>query len=95
MREFRNTPRTSSKKHGAAFIGGQEIECSVRDLSASGARLIFRQPTFLPKTFRLRFDSEDQRVTVIWQRGLQAGVHFQAPIRAPAAARPRRLLTWG
>jgi len=95
MREFRNTPRSSSKKQGKAFISGQEIECSVRDSSATGARLGFRHPTFLPKTFRLRFDGEDQRVTVIWQRGLQAGVRFQSPIRAPAAAKPRKLLTWG
>ena len=46
-------------------------------------------PLFLPKSFRLRFGGNDQRVSVVWQRGLLAGVRFQTPIRLPAAKKKR------
>jgi hypothetical protein len=82
MQEDRNAPRTATKTQGTAILGDQRrLDCAIRDLSATGAKLSFRQPTFLPKTFRLSFDSEDQRVSVVWQRGLHAGVRFQTPIR--------------
>lgn len=92
MSESRSAPRTSAKKLGTAIIGGRaEISCTIRDLSATGARLSFMHPTFLPRTFRLRFDQEDQRVTVMWQAGVLAGVRFQTPLRHLA---PRRKRVW-
>lgn len=82
MAESRRAPRRSTKRNGKALLGDRtELTCTIRDLSQSGARLAFQHPTFLPRTFRLRFDEEDQRVTVMWRRGLYAGVRFQTPLR--------------
>lgn len=94
MPDYRRAPRKDTKQTGKLVLHGRpEIDCTIRDLSASGARLSFRHPIFLPRTFRLRFGVEDQRVTVIWQGGLFAGVRFQSPI-ASAAPRKKRSLSW-
>jgi hypothetical protein len=90
MAEFRNAPRSGTKQKGMAVVGGgAAIDCTIRDLSATGARLMFQHPTFLPRTFRLRFADHDQRVTVMWRRGLAAGVRFQASIRTNTATKRR------
>ena len=92
MAESRNAPRSSTKQKGTAIVsGGTEIACTIRDVSATGARLSFQNPTFLPRTFRLKFDDHDQRVTVMWRRGLFAGVRFTSPIRTNA---PRKRRSW-
>lgn len=88
----RNAPRTSTRQKGTAIVsGGSEIACTVRDVSATGARLSFQHPTFLPRTFRLKFDDMDQRVTVMWRRGLFAGVRFANPIRTHV---PKKRRSW-
>ena len=70
-----------AKQPGKAVISGRnEVECTIRDLSSLGARLKFSHPTFLPRQFRLVFDDSDQKVTVIWQAGVVAGVRFQTPL---------------
>src|SRR5689334_18534172 len=85
MRDNRNAPRTTSKQPASAILGDRsEVECTLRDLSSTGARLAFRHPIFLPKAFRLKFGGYDERVSVVWQRGLYAGVRFQSPIRLAA-----------
>jgi hypothetical protein len=92
MAESRNAPRRSTKQKGTAIIsGGTEIACTIRDLSDTGARLSFQNPTFLPRSFRLKFDDNDQRVTVMWRRGLYAGVRFASPIRTNV---PRKRRSW-
>jgi hypothetical protein len=95
MRDDRNAPRIFQKRRGTAVLGGgrPQLDCTIRDLSATGARLNFGHPTFLPKTFNLRFDSEDQRVTVMWQRGQYAGVRFQEPIKSLLPKR-KPLFAW-
>ena len=94
MPDKRDAPRATAKQQGKAVVGGRaDIECAIRDLSSTGAKLSFSNPTFLPKTFVLRFSGDDHRVTVKWQRGLQAGVRFQTPIRSPVPKK-RRLLAW-
>jgi hypothetical protein len=90
MAEARTAPRTTAKNRGTAIISGRtEIDCMIRDLSSHGARLSFLNPTILPRQFQLRFDDQDQRVTVIWQKGRLAGVKFQSPIRRPGAAQKK------
>lgn len=93
MRDERDAPRISQKKKGSAAFNGRHLDCSIRDLSATGARLNFGHPTFLPRIFNLRFDDQDQRVTVMWQRGQYAGVRFQTPIRSMLPKR-RPLFAW-
>jgi hypothetical protein len=91
MAEARNAPRAVTKQHGLAIVSGRsEIDCSIRDLSATGARLRFTNPTFLPRTFTLRLEDQDHKVTVMWQAGLMAGVRFQTPLRNLAAQKKKR-----
>jgi len=86
MPELRNAPRTAARQRGTVVVSGRaEIPCTIRDLSSLGARLGFMNPTILPRSFRLLFDGEDQRVTVMWQAGVLAGVRFHTAIgRLPA-----------
>jgi hypothetical protein len=94
MAESRNAPRATTKHQGKVVVGGRtDIECQIKDLSSTGAKISFSNPTFLPKVFTLKFDGEEHRVTVKWQRGLQAGVRFQTPIRSPVQKK-RGLLAW-
>ena len=65
------------------------MDCTVRDLSEDGARLVFGGATQLPKTFYLVLLSDNTRVppSCLWQRGLSAGIAFTGPARsAPSIA---------
>lgn len=61
------------------------INCIVRDMSDTGARLEFGGPTELPKEFRLLIVASHLLIPaeVAWQRGQAAGVHFTGPGRVP------------
>ena len=61
------------------------LDCTIRDVSDTGARLQFGGPTELPTEFRLLIVSSNQLVPaqLAWQRGLAAGVHFTGPGRDP------------
>lgn len=59
--------------------GAYSLDCSIRDLSALGARLGIRGATVLPKTFYLielrkgvAYDCE-----VVWRNATQTGVKFR------------------
>lgn len=64
------------------------VDCTIRDMSATGARLEFGGPTELPEELRLLVVSSNMLIPArrAWQRGLSAGVRFtgegrQAPPR--------------
>lgn len=95
MSDFRNAPRKSTRQKGTAIIGRKtEIACTIRDVSATGARLSFQNPTILPRTFRLRFDEHDQPVTLRWRSGLFAGVRFTSPVATRGDRTRRRSWLW-
>jgi hypothetical protein len=95
MPELRRAPRVTAKHHGIVSIAGRpDIACSVRNLSNSGAQLSFSNPVILPRIFTLKFDSTEQRVTVIWQSGKLAGVRFQAQLKGVGAGGRKRLWPW-
>jgi hypothetical protein len=96
MAEHRAAPRRATKEAGQAIISGRAaVDCVIRDISSTGARISFRQPTFLPRTFNLRLKEEgDQKVTVMWQGGLLAGVRFQNPLRTRQPPKKRSLFGW-
>jgi PilZ domain len=90
MAEKRKAPRAPAKQRGKALISGRsELSCTIRDLSPFGARISFMHPAFLPRTFRLVFDEQDQKVTVVWQAGVMAGVRFQTPLGRVAAPKKK------
>jgi hypothetical protein len=80
--EKRRFPRTRMLKAGKVILSEQStIDCTIRDFSPGGARLVFAAPTPLPKLFRLLIVATDNMVpaTLVWQKGLAAGVSFELP----------------
>jgi hypothetical protein len=64
------------------------IDCTIRDISKGGARLVFGDAFTLPQEFRLLLVSTNMIVPakLLWQRAKQAGVAFTGP-EEPAHAR--------
>ena len=83
--------------------GASSMDCLVRDLSASGARLALSETTTLPEVFDLYIPQKDRtyRSVLRWRREDGVGITFTetarrrsphpARRRAAAGARPRRL----
>ena len=75
--------------------GASSMDCLVRDLSASGARLACSESTTLPEVFELYIPQKEQtfRSTMRWRRADGIGITFAdrstrpapAPIPEPAA----------
>lgn len=84
MDDHRNTGRRRKLQGAKAILTKSTIvDCVIRDLSETGARLEFSGPTKLPPEFRLRvtMSGAEAPVELMWQRGLSAGVRFDAPPR--------------
>jgi hypothetical protein len=60
------------------------LDCTVRDMSEGGARLVFGSAFTLPKEFRLLMVQANTIVPVRlqWQRGTEVGVAFTGPHEA-------------
>ncbi len=61
------------------------IDCCVRDLSATGARIRCQDPAAVPNEFRLLIphDQTIRTVRVVWRREDYCGLHFTSPPKAP------------
>lgn len=67
--------------------GAASMDCIIRDLSESGARLELSETSALPEVFDLYVQTKDAtfRSTMCWRRGGEVGVTFEtASQRAPA-----------
>ena len=76
------------------FSGGHStMNCAVRDISETGAKLRFDTPKGPPDTFalRLELDGIEADCEVTWRRVLDVGVKFMAPPRAVAQTRKQTL----
>jgi PilZ domain len=63
------------------------VDCQVRDLSETGARLIVGDQTAVPNAFYflLTADNTIRDAKVVWRKELSIGIHFTSePRRAPA-----------
>jgi hypothetical protein len=79
MIEKRAAPRHRVFKHGTlAFGGGGAIDCMVRNISSSGARLDIATPVGLPPTFALviRTDRFMRHCRPVWGSDNRIGVAF-------------------
>lgn len=90
MNEQRASQRIRSYLKGViVHSGGQSrTECTVRDLSAEGARLEVSRAVTLPETFDLHVPQRAmvQKSQIIWRHGDEAGVHFRRdapPVPSP------------
>ncbi len=65
------------------------IDCCVRDISGTGARIRCADPQAVPEEFRLLIASDHtiRTAKVMWRRGEHCGVMFTGP---PRPAPPRK-----
>jgi len=79
MTERRIAQRQRVLKQGTlAFAGGGGIDCTVRNISASGARIDIADPTVLPQTFALVIKTDRFRRPChpVWSKDLRIGLAF-------------------
>lgn len=81
LNERRQDARLSAHRRGVIKFGpaGQEISCSVEDLTATGAGLQVASTFGLPRVFRLTIDGESaaKHCRVVWTDGKRVGVSFE------------------
>jgi hypothetical protein len=90
MSDKRTSPRLRSFLKGRVlFNGGQNsLDCLIRDMSSSGARLELSASVTLPDRFDLYLPHRDEtcKVYIHWRRGNQLGVafdHVETALAAP------------
>ncbi len=87
----RRATRRRTLKQATIAYGGRHltIECVVRDLSATGARLVVEHAASVPDTFELliELDGLEAQCEVIWRNRTTVGVRFE---QAPRHVEPRR-----
>jgi PilZ domain-containing protein len=77
VEERRSSPRTKTLKGAAIFWPtGGSVECIVRNLSKTGAKIEVHSP--VPGTFNLVFDCDQSRRScrVVWRKEPMKGVRF-------------------
>ncbi len=80
--EHRDVHRQRTLKRARVVLTDRStIDCTIRDISKGGARLVFADAFQLPETFRLIIvmSSTIVPVRLQWQRGVEAGVAFAGP----------------
>jgi PilZ domain len=75
---LRNAPRRRVLKTGLIELADTCIECTVRDLSGSGAALEVVTPLYIPDRFTLFIPSEQlkRKCRIAWRTGSRMGVTF-------------------
>jgi hypothetical protein len=77
--EHRTAQRHRTLKAGKIVLhhGSSVIDCTVRNISASGAAISVVNATTVPAEFNLQFDGENRPCTVTWRRLERMGVRFK------------------
>ncbi|WP_395688756.1 PilZ domain-containing protein [Aestuariivirga sp.] len=88
--ERRRSPRRRVLKRGKILFHDRPsvIDCTIRDISEGGARLLCSQAGLLPKEFFLVFvvEKEMRNVRIIWRTSEELGVEFLSAVE-PARLR--------
>ncbi len=79
MSERRTNDRARRLKAGKIFLndGHSVFDCSVRNVSATGALLLVGNGYTLPGIFKLALEGDTRRCEVAWRRPDRIGVKFQ------------------
>jgi hypothetical protein len=77
--ERRTAQRHRTLKTGKIILhqGTSVIDCTVRNVSATGAAISVPNAATLPAEFGLQFDGETRPCTVAWRRLDRMGVKFK------------------
>ena len=97
MNEKRAAKRLRTLRSGSIAIEGRpSIDCSIRNLSTTGAQLSVKTNEFIPDRFELFIVREQLTLpaTVRWRKGNRLGVHFTgvARVRAIASGNERKVI---
>lgn len=78
MVEARRVPRHRVLKTGTIDLGGGAIDCTVRNLSSTGAALEVINQAGIPEKFKLVVtgDGLNQPCHIVWRKGTRIGVTF-------------------
>jgi len=78
MEDKRKNRRRKTLKAGMIITHGRlsTINCLVRNVSDSGARIEVESAVLLPRQFELVFDGKSLGCNVAWKSGRQLGVRF-------------------
>lgn len=78
MSEHRIAPRQRVLKAGTIEFGGGAIDCTVRNLSETGAALSVESPVGIPSEFKLIVDSDrvSRACRVVWRKESRIGITF-------------------
>jgi hypothetical protein len=79
MNEHRVAPRHRILKAGTISFGGGTIDCTVRNLSETGAGLDVVTPLFIPDRFTLIVETEhlQRPCHIVWRKEKRMGVAFE------------------
>lgn len=92
MSELRRETRLRTFLKGRIVFnnGNSTMDCLVRDISSSGARLVLSQTATLPDGFDLVIPAKDRthKATLRWRRADSVGVTFAEEAAHPAASAP-------
>ena len=80
MDEHRITPRRRQLKVGKiSFSNGAAIDCTIRNLSDTGAALDVSSPVGIPERFMLVVEAGHRHLPsrVVWRKETRIGVHFE------------------
>jgi hypothetical protein len=77
--EHRTVPRRRLLKTGKISFGGGTIDCTVRNLSETGAALEVSSPVGIPEHFTLVIEPNAIHVPsrIVWRKDTRIGVHFE------------------
>ncbi len=72
------------------FYNGAAFDCTVRNLSETGARLEVENPVGIPDTFKLTIKSKklERACRVIWRKAKEIGVRFVGSASTGASLHP-------
>ena len=79
MIENRAAPRHRVLKRGTlAFNGGGGVDCTVRNISSSGARIDIASPIGLPESFTLVIEADQfmRHCHAVWSSEQRVGIAF-------------------
>ena len=78
MNEHRIAPRQRILKAGTISFGGAAIDCTVRNISETGAALEVVTPLFIPDRFTLIIQSShlSRPCHIVWRKERRIGVAF-------------------
>jgi hypothetical protein len=78
MNEHRIAPRRRVLRAGSIQFGGGAIDCTVRNVSETGAALEVVSPLFIPDRFTLVIQTEQLKrpCRIVWHRQKRIGVAF-------------------